>query len=724
MSVRRYLKGRGLAVAVWLVAATAGAQSDPYEQYVKTSKDFQPVRLDAAFVNKMYPSWVFMPWYYQWSIGFDDAAGAFCKQTGINGGFTDRGNAANLEWFNKHGLRFYMDHTAGKGDLHLWDKWPKDKANEVHGTGVRFRPVNAAMKTKLEGIIKSSIAAVKSSPMRAAYALDDEISWGHFVHPTMWQVTDDAFAYPAWLNEIYGDQAPARSGWIGYNDILPKLSSWSLASFDASPLMDQWSFNDSYWNNFLGDLVAYANSIDPAVPVGYVGGQCPNAFGGFDYAKTMRKVQYIEAYNMAGVQAIIRSFNPGNSMPTVTTFFYNKDAGLADAEWQTWYYLAQGNRGHIAWVENWFDGKQPREWLTKIAPTYTEASQKIGPLMSGAEFRSDGVALYYSHASVQLGWILDAAAHGKTWINRNGDNTLGSSHLGRVAWMHMLRDEGVQFNWLSYVDLIQGGVPADVKVLILPAAICLSDAEARRIKAFCEKGGTVIADYMPGLWDQHGKGRAKGGALDDLFGVKHDPAMTAKDVFQGDGKLWVEVNQESHFYYKNYEEFLSRNNCIRHASGFNKAVRAMEAGNVNRAGSGSAALLNLSPQWYLAMRGAGPAEAAKRAVFMKPMRDAGIKRWVELKNVDAKTFGYEITYWTKGSRTILFLVANKDVKANSLGGGAASGLVTEVIPVTIAFGSSVSDVKDERAGKSLGNGKEFSLPWKLNEACVLSFESK
>ena len=24
--------------------------------------------------------------------------------------------------------------------------------------------------------------------------------------------------------------------------------------------MDQWTFNDSYWNNFLGDLVEYANT--------------------------------------------------------------------------------------------------------------------------------------------------------------------------------------------------------------------------------------------------------------------------------------------------------------------------------------------------------------------------------------------------------------------------------------------------------------------------------
>ena len=61
-------------------------------------------------------------------------------------------------------------------------------------------------------------------------------------------------------------QAPQRSGWIGYNDIRGKLAGWDVASFDTSPLMDQWTFNDSYWNNFLGDLAAYANSIDPGSP--------------------------------------------------------------------------------------------------------------------------------------------------------------------------------------------------------------------------------------------------------------------------------------------------------------------------------------------------------------------------------------------------------------------------------------------------------------------------
>ncbi|MFW1461709.1 hypothetical protein ACEWA6_24215, partial [Vibrio parahaemolyticus] len=74
--------------------------------------------------------------------------------------------------------------------------------DQVHGNGVRTKPVNDAMRQRLQAIMKTNIAAVKSSKYRAAYALDDELSWGHFVHPTMWNVTDDAAAYPAWLKEI------------------------------------------------------------------------------------------------------------------------------------------------------------------------------------------------------------------------------------------------------------------------------------------------------------------------------------------------------------------------------------------------------------------------------------------------------------------------------------------------------------------------------------------
>jgi hypothetical protein len=728
---------RGLAASLVFCAclSAVAVADDRYESYIRTSADFRAVYQNRPWALKAFPSWTFMPWTYQWTIGYNDDSGAWSVAHGYNGAFIDRDNiglpvapAGRLDWINKFGLRFYVDHAAGKGLLHLWDgDKVKPHLDELHGTGLRPVLLNTATCTNLKIAMRQAIGAVKTSPLRAAYALDDEVSWGHFVHPAMWRITDDATAYPQWLAGVYGaDAAPKRDRWVSYDEIQPKLATWSVAEFDTSPLLDQWTFNDALWANFLGDCVEFANSLDPSTPCGIVGGQMPSPFGGYDYARLMRKVQFIESYNLGSSQAIIRSFNPQNVLPAVTSLFHQSSD---DDIWQTWYYLAHGNRGHIGWVEKWFDGTTPKPWHDEVAPAFREAGQKIGPLMKGAVWRHDGVAIYYSHASIQLGWVLDAQAHGKTWRNRNADDRLSSAALGRHAWENMLRDEGFQYNFLSYVDVVQRGVPSEYRVLILPACLCLSDAEARAIRSFCERGGTVIADYLPGVWDQHGKGRAGGGALDEMFAVKHDPAMRAADVFGG--KLWVEVDQDANYSWKTYEEFLTnKNTCLKDASGFDKAVRSMPVDHVQAVGKGRAVLMNLSPQWYNAYRAAGFEAAKKRDVFMRHITEAGVHSMVRIANASEREHGYEITYWNlpvgpgQSARTLIFLCLNPETRGTSTGGGNAVGLQTETVPVRLRFAGTPFGVRDERTGAKLGGGSEISVTWKKNEAVVVSMEGQ
>lgn len=719
-------------VVLLLASARSRADVDPYEQYVKTSEDFKPVKQDKDWLLKAFPNWTYMPWTTrQWTIGYTPESGKWCVDHGINGAFidwdhvgSDTSKTGKLDWINQFHLGFYVDHAAGKHLLHLWDGTEvKPHLRDLHQGGVRKVPVNDAMRSSLEAYLRKHIAAVHSSPFRQAYALDDEISWGHFVHNTMWCVTDDKSAFPRWLKEIYGPGAPKHDKWITYDDLRTKLPTWPVKDFDASPLLDQLTFNDAYWCDFIGGLVEYANSLDPHTPCGFVGGQSPNAFGGYDYARMMRKIQFIEAYNLGSSQAVIRSFNPHGAIPAVTTHFHRS---TPDTLWQVWYYLAHGNRGHIGWVQNWFDGMTPKPWFDEVAPTFLEAGRKIGPLMSGAEWRHDGIGIYYSHPSIQLGWVMDAEAHGKTWTARNGDEQLGASHNVRHAWENMLRDAGLQYSFLSYVDVIQHGVPPEYKVLILPACLCLSDAEARQIEAFCRRGGTVIADYMPGLWDQHGKGRPTGGVLDGMFGVKHDPNMKAGDVF-GD-RLWCEVDQEANFTFKNYQHFLTNQPlCTRDAAGFNKAVRKMPTETVHRFGEGTAVLMNLSPQWYNAYREQGFESAKKREVFLRHVAPSGVKRWVDLKDAGPREFGYEITYFTKPAepgkpgRTILFLCANPELTGNELGGGNSVNLKTDRIPITLQFTKDQKGVRNERTHQSLGDGRAFTFDWTMDEAIVLSF---
>jgi hypothetical protein len=150
---------------------TAGAdeKADPYEQYVKTSKDFRPVKQEKASLYKAFPSWTYMPWTYQWTIGYSDASGKWAVDHGYNGAFVDRGDieteesrTGRIDWVNRFQLRFYVDHAASKHYLHLWDGNDlKPHLAELHGNGIRTKPVNAAMAETLHQFMSKSIGAVK-----------------------------------------------------------------------------------------------------------------------------------------------------------------------------------------------------------------------------------------------------------------------------------------------------------------------------------------------------------------------------------------------------------------------------------------------------------------------------------------------------------------------------------------------------------------------------------
>ncbi len=646
---------RWAIAAILLLLSLAGleprcAGADPYLAYVRQAPEFQPVRQDPKLMIGRWDTWIYMPWRYQWSIGTGDKGGEFCREFGINGGFTDHGEGP-LQWLDKWRLRFYNDHTAAKGYLYLhganngrnFAKYQRDPR------ALRSGPdgpclIDDAMLKRLRAIVAGNVGRLKQSPMRVAYALDDEISWGAFVTPLAWRLNDNDDEYVLWLARYYGG-SPPRPQYVTPDFVLPQLGR-PIRDLDFSPLLDRITYQDSVWANFLGELVTCANQADPATPCGFVGGQAPNLWGGYDYAKLMKKIQFIEAYNLGSSQAIIRSFNPQNAMPQVTTHFHADQRGTANDIWQSWYYFAHGNRGMIGWVEGWFDGVQPHPWLAQYRSTLRELGAVQGPKLVGARWRNDGIAIYYSHPSVQVSWCLDIEPHGKTWVNRGNDHRLGTSHLVRRAWEDLLTDAGLQYNFLAYDRVVSDGVPQDVRVLILPACYALSDIEAERIADFCRRGGTVVADFACGLFDQHGKGRAHG-VLDGLFGVRHDGTATKNDFFSG--KLWVETDQDRGYSSTKWSELFGTLACPLE-QGFAVAERALPRQSVRPVGLGAAVYLNLSPQRYLQYREEGAATEAHRDVFLKHVL-AKVRPWVTV-NFPATLLGHcEVTYWTQGSRT-------------------------------------------------------------------------
>lgn len=707
------LAGLVLLVCSALACARAEPEGAPplpdsdraYLDYVTRAPEFQRI---PAKDGGRWNTWIYMPWRYQWTIGTGEEGGRFCRDHGINGGMTDHGQGP-IDWLERWKLRFYNDHTAGKGDLYLMpgglDAALKDPR------AVRPRPLDAALQAKLEARVAENLREVRKSPMRVAYALDDEASWGTFTRPAVWRVNGDDGAYQGWLNDYYGGKGP-KAQWVSPDAVLPELTR-SLREIDLSPFLDRMSYNDSVWANLVGRLVERCNREDPATPCGLVGAQAPSLWGGYDYAKLARKVQFIEAYDLGSSQEILRSFDRQNAVPRVTTHFHDDGRGTANDVWLAWHYFAHGNRGMIGWVdESWFQGSSPRPWLDRFGRTLRELGEVQGPKMAGARSLHDGVAVYYSHPSIQVSWVLDSEAHGKTWPNRNDDFRLGTSHNVRKAWELMLADAGIRYDFLAYDEVARSGVPAEYRVLILPACYALSDVEARRIAEFAQAGGTVIADFACGLFDPHGRGRARG-ALDGLFGLDRKGNLSKKDFFAG--KLWVETDQDAGYGSRSYRELFETLKPRLH-QGYAVAEPALPVGG----GKGRAVYLNLSPQRYLLERQEGRADAEHRRPFLDPVARAGISPWIEARSL-GRPIPLEVTYWLKGNRTLVFVLQNVPISGRSTGGGGAEGLVADRVPVEVRLAAPVAGVLDERTGKGLPGGARFTFELDTTEAVFFSF---
>ncbi len=361
-----------LPLLALLGLALACARAEPQERardsgpaylaYLRQAPEFQPVRKVAA---QRWDTWIYMPWRYRWTVGTEEAGGRFCRDFGINGGMTDHGEGP-LAWLERWNLRFYNDHTAGKGDLYLEPGGLDSRLRDPNA--VRPRPLDRALIGRLGETVAARVRAIRRSPLRIAYALDDEPSWGAFSRPAVWRINRDDAAYERWLQSYYGGYGGAapQARRVTPADLFPQLSG-PLKTIDFSPLLDRMSYNDSVWANLLGELVERCNREDPETPCGIVGAQGPGLWGGFDYAKLARKVQFIEAYDLGSSHEILRSFDRDNRVPRVTTHFHDERRGPGNDSWLAWHYLAHGDRGMIGWAdESWFDGGRPRPWLERF----------------------------------------------------------------------------------------------------------------------------------------------------------------------------------------------------------------------------------------------------------------------------------------------------------------------------------------------------------------------
>jgi hypothetical protein len=681
---------------------------------------------------KSWDKFTIMVWQYQHSAL---QSKALYEQVNLHGFHVDRKLDANEQAFARETKwPFYIDHAADKGWLHLGDAGQA----LVKKKNVVVRPhclADPAEIEEMKGFLSIAIATAKDTSV-VGYAFDDEISLGNFCSPVEADGSPLSIAYYqkqlekmyhdiAQLNAQYGTDykdfasVPAKS----YEEFRGQLVMAGLPSINLSHWCDWRAAMDTQFADCLEILTKHCNKLDPNTPAGFVGGQGPSPYGGYDFRKLCKAVQWVEAYDMGANNEILHSFWT-QKRPHVQTWFASGNL-KADA-WFLWYYLAHGNRGVIAWPEKWFQNGKPADFLVGNAETFKEVQGPLSQRIIDGEFAHDPIAIYYSHPSVQVSWAFDAATHKETWPNRlsSMDDSCSSGANSRIGWVKTLEDIGLQAQFVHSDHLLSNDLQKrGFKVLLLTRTLCLSDEEARAIKDFAAQGGMVIADHCCGIFDEHGKARASG-ALDELFGVKRDLGkgwLNGKDLSEVDAELDYEKLSEANWAigagrYQGVSAVFERGlAAVGNAKGEDAGGTAVMVRN------GKNVYMNLSPIGYLLKRSAEGGKAWTSLVA-GVLKDAGVEPRVALALDGKPSVITECLYWKNDKRMTLCVINNYNRSATIDGFGSLSAnLDGGKVKLSLTFAKPVKDLKNERTGKSMGDGAAFEDEFSAHEANVYSY---
>ena len=683
-----------------------------------------------------------MVWQYKTPPPGPEAK-ALYESVNLRGVHLDNGfSGALLDFATENDYDFYVDHAAGKGYLYLkkdewsafFDGYKANRQRPERPRCLRDPQVIADMK----GLIKNNVTRAMNGPV-VGYAFDDEISLTTFTSPAdlCWSPACLA-AFQEWLEQQYGAIEALNAEWetdyAGFGEAEPlhvddvrgvhdlPFDQWNLARW-----ADHRSFMDTTFADVLADLVAYSNELDPSTPAGFVGGQAPAAYGGYDYAKLCEAVQWMEAYDIGASNEILRSLF-GQSKPHVQTYFSNYDP--ASDKWFLWYYFVHGNRGVICWPDRdgkaWFEGGKVQPEIQAMADTYGELVGPLGETLVNARLVHDKIAVYYSQPSVQVSWFMDIKPHGSTWINRSSSLNNGNATdiMNRWAWLKLLEDCGYQYEFVSYLDVAAGELSNDdYSVLILPRTLALSDAEAATIHRFVENGGRVIADYLPGVFDEHGKGREQA-ALDGLFGVTRDPSKGVLDgehIAEVNGELYNQPLAERLY----HDGALKSGDWVLYERGLQadggegqESVDGADLFVTNDVGAGMTMYLNLTPVPYLLTRYDEGGEAYREGLGGL-LSDAGLEPLVRVYENGEELVGLERLLWEKGEKLYLCLMWNALPKAKVDGTEIDRGIIDgPERTITLRLSGPAGGLRNLRTGKTFDEGSAFTDTWLPCEANV------
>lgn len=451
----------------------------------------------------------------------------------------------NMRWYAENiGTDFYAEYHRYRPDrvqhwsfLQAKEMLKKDPASKEP---FKRHPSlwDPVWRTRIQDRLEASVK--RYSPYRPLfYSLADESGIADLAAFWDFDFSDQSLVpMRRWLQSRYGTLQALNQEWDTtfrtWDAIIPPTTHEAMQrpgdNFAAWADFKQWmdiSFADAL------DMGRRAvEKVDPFAYVSIGGGQRPG-WGGYDYARLTKALTAIEPYDIGNNVEIIRSLNP--AIPMVST-------GFASGPWEqqrVWRALFHGHRGLIIWDEKReYVGAagEPGPRGLQASTYYIEIRNGIGALIINSQPLNDPIAIHYSQASMRTEWMLARRPEGDKWIDRGAKTERTDDEFLRLreSWCQLIEDQGMQYKFVSY-DQIENDelLKRGYRVLVLPRSSSLSQLEVQAIREFVQHGGTVLADGMPGTFNEHSR-RLAASPLADLFTTPSNPSQGKAVLIKAD----------------------------------------------------------------------------------------------------------------------------------------------------------------------------------------------
>lgn len=323
-------------------------------------------------------------------------------------------------------------------------------------------------------------------------------------------------SFRAMMKKTYKDLAALNAEWgTNYKD-WGEVKPITLVNAQKEKRYPQWVDHRVHMDErFTGLHVAAVKAIqgvDPNARVGIEGPVYPSSsFTGFNLYRMVAQFRFFGPYGALPEAHVFSYLQPDSISGT----WYGSYQGVTidGTRYHPWHCLFKGMNSAMWWTSG-LGGNSGLGGSAIFSPDYAslpifeatceeirEIKSGIGKLLLASQRHTDAIAVYLSNYCLHASTIRPKES---TW-----NKSLNDFHF-------MLMDAGYEYQYLSPDDL-QAGKIGKFKVLMLPYSQAISAQDVEVMRNFVKKGGLLIADFVPGIMDEHTKMLEKS-SLIDVFG--------------------------------------------------------------------------------------------------------------------------------------------------------------------------------------------------------------